>query len=84
MLLLIKEKHCKSLIFNIFDFPHIKNILQKCVKNDSFFPVLQREILHWEKVTFLKQEKNWIFVFKTFSGGSMALKTCGKDALENS
>ena len=71
MLLSIKEKYGKILIFNIFDFPHIKNILQKCVKNDSFFPVLQRKILHWGKVTFLKQEKkkkNGFLCLKLFLG----------------
>ena len=80
----IEEKHGKNWIFNIHDFPHIKHICEKCVKNESSFSILQRKILHTEKVTFLEQEKKWFFLFKTFSRGPMALKTCGKDALENS
>ena len=80
----IEEKHGKNWIFNIHDFPHIKHICQNCVKNESFFSILQRKILHTEKVAFLGQEKICFFLFKTFSRGSMALKTCGKYALQNS
>ena len=39
---------------------------KKCVKNESFFLCLQRKILHTEKVTFLKQKKNWFFSLYRF------------------
>ena len=65
----IEENHDKNWIFNIHDFPHIKNICQKCVKNESSFSILQRKILHTEKVAFLKQGKKCFFLFKTFSRG---------------
>ena len=46
--------------------------------------VLALIILDTEKATFLKGTKKWFFVSRIFSRGPMALKTCGKDALENS
>ena len=36
------------------------------------------------KSTFLKGTQKWFFVSRIFSRGRMALKTCGKYALENS
>ena len=57
--------------------------LKKCFKNTSLFFVLAFKILHTEKVTFLKVIKKWFFVSRLLSRGPMALKTCGKDVLEN-
>ena len=65
-------------------FSAYKKYLSKMCQKWVIFFILQRKILHTEKVAFLKQGKKCFFLFKTFSRGPMALKTCGKDALENS
>ena len=81
--MLIEDTNGKKAIFGNVDFPHIKSILKKCFKNTSLFFVLAFKILHTEKVTFLKVIKKWFFVSRLLSRGPMALKTCGKDVLEN-
>ena len=81
--MLIEDTNGKKAIFGNVDFPHIKSILKKCFKNTSLFFVLAFKILHREKVTFLKVIKKWFFVSRLLSRGPMALKTCGKDVLEN-
>ena len=80
----IEDTNGKKTIFRNLDFPHIKSIFKKWVKNTSLFVVLAFKILDTEKVTFLKGVKKCFFVSRLFSRGPMALKTCGKDALENS
>ena len=68
----------KRQFLGILIFP----ILNQYLKNESK-TVLAFKILDTEKVTFLKGTKKMVFVFRIFSRGPMALKTCGKDALKN-
>ncbi len=72
------------MIFQNLGFPHIKSMFEKRVKNVSFFLILPYQILDHRKTTFFEKEKKPFFGSKIFSRGRMALKTCGKDPLENS
>ena len=61
--ILIEDTKGKKTIFRNLDFPHIKSIFKKWVKNTSLFVVLAFKILDTEKVTFLKGEKNGFFIY---------------------